>query len=303
MESGVVIGTRGKRFEVRLADETCLDCEVRQRVKFKTDHQTPVTVGDDVLVTRIDSSNGAIEQVLERRTSFFRPSKGKEISKQIIAANLDQLAIVASVTAPPLKTGLIDRFLIAAALGNMAPLVVLNKIDLGRPDDLDEVIRTYKGMGWATLTVSAVTGEGMPQLERELVDHRSLFVGHSGVGKSTLLNSLIPGLNLRTKQLSDRTHRGQHTTTTIRLYELPVGGFVVDSPGLKVMGLWEVERDDLADYYPDFRKYQADCRFQPCSHLHEPGCAVQAGVEKGEISRFRYENYQAISNSIEEEPW
>lgn len=302
-EPGIVIGTQGKSFEVRLEDGTRLVCEVRQKVKFRTERQSPVTVGDDVLVTRADHATGVIEQVLARRTSFFRPSKGKEGIKQVIAANLDQLAIVSSVMAPPLKTGLIDRFLIAAELGQLTPIVIINKIDLGKPDDLDGIIDEYRNLGCQVVATSAQTRQGLEELARLLADHRTLFAGHSGVGKSTLLNGLIPGLDLRTRQLSDRTHRGQHTTTTIRLYELPSGGFAVDSPGLKVMGLWEVRREEMPDYYPDFRKYQIDCKFQPCSHLHEPGCAVQKAVAEGRIRRFRYDNYLAIANSLEEEPW
>lgn len=302
-ETGIVVGTQGKSFEVRLEDRTYLNCEVRQRVKFHTERESPVTVGDDVLVTRVDDKYGVIEQVLERKSSFFRPSKGKEGTKQVIAANLDQLAIVTSVKEPALKTGLIDRFLIAAELGKLTPLIILNKADLGETEEVEGIIQEYLAIGYRTLRVSALTGQGLNELTSYLTGHRTLFAGHSGVGKSTILNSLIPGLDLKTKALSYRTHRGQHTTTTIRLYELPTGGFVVDSPGLKVMGLWEVRREEMAEYYPDFRKYHVNCRFQPCSHLHEPGCAVQAAVAKGEIRQFRYDNFLAIAASLEEEPW
>ncbi|PWB67997.1 ribosome small subunit-dependent GTPase A [candidate division GN15 bacterium] len=286
-------------FDVLASDHRRLRCELRQKVKFATSGVSPVTVGDDVMVTPIDETVGAIDKVLPRRTAFFRPAKLRESERQVIAANLDRLAVVGSVVSPPLKTGLIDRVVIAAQLGQLTPIIVINKVDLGSNGELAEVVRTYTSLGFPTLLVSAITGEGLELLREHLKDHRTIFAGHSGVGKSTLLNVLIPGLKQATSEVSSHSGRGKHRTTTIELFELPHGGLVVDSPGLKVMGLWELERDDVADYYPDFRLHAVDCRFQPCSHSHEPGCAVKIAVQEGKVSRFRHENYLAIRESLE----
>lgn len=288
-------------FEVLLPDRTRLRCELRKKVKYATDLTSPVTVGDDVIVSCEDDKTGAIDERLERRSAFFRPAKQGGGLKQVIAANLDQIAIVGSVVAPTLKTGLIDRFLIAAELGRLSPLIIINKTDLGEDSAMAETTESYDKLGYRVLTVSAKTGAGIPQLQLALKDHRSIFVGHSGVGKSTLLNTLIPGLTIKTREVSVRSNRGQHATTSIELYDLPTGGFVIDSPGLKVMGLWEVDQEALPDYYPDFRPYAGDCRFQPCSHSHEPDCAVKKAVQDGQIARFRYENYLAIGASLNDE--
>jgi ribosome biogenesis GTPase len=296
---GIVVASRGKSFDVRTPDQVVYRCDVRQKVKAAADRETPVAVGDDVCFTGSPDLSGAIDKVLPRRSTFSRPAKGGETAnRQIIAANLDQLVIIASVASPPLKTGLIDRFIIAGRMGQMSPVIVMNKIDLDDSKGTRAVATAYRDAGFVCHPVSAETGVGIEDLRVSLNQHRSLFVGHSGVGKSTILNALLPGLDLKTNEISDFSNRGKHTTTAIELYELPTGGFVADSPGLKVMGFDRIDTESVAEYYPEFERYRGDCKFQPCSHLHEPGCAVKAALAEGKISMFRYENYAAIIDSM-----
>jgi ribosome biogenesis GTPase len=297
-EQGIVVAAHGRFFEVRAENGDRIKCEARGKLKAESEATTPAAVGDDVRFTRSGDELGVIEEILERRTAFFRPDVGVQDKMQVIAANLDRLAIVASIQSPALKTGMIDRFIIAARIGELKPIIIINKTDLESPDGLDEFVAAYCAVGFEVCLTSCESGDGLENLKKVLAGHRSIFVGHSGVGKSTLMNCLLPGLNIKTKPVSEYSNRGQHTTTHIEIFELPSGGFFVDSPGLKVMGLWEVDREELPYYYPDFEPYLGQCRFSTCTHNHEPDCAVKEAVEQGAIAAFRYKNYLAIADSL-----
>lgn len=299
---GIVTCGHGKEFVV-YAEGQPYRCHLRKKVKFATDQTTPVAVGDDVVITVITPSEGVIEEVRPRRTVLSRPAIGRETSEHVLAANVDSLVIVASVAEPALRPGLIDRFIIAAEAGSLSPAIVINKADLGVTPETREVIDIYRGLGYALFVTSAVTGEGLDDFRGFLKDHRSLFSGHSGVGKSSLLNRLLPGVSLRTSAVSTATGKGRHTTSSMELFHLPEGGFVIDTPGLKVLGLWRVDRESLAAYYPEMETYRRQCRFTGCRHLAEPDCAVKQAVAAGEITRLRYDNYCHIYESLAGPEW
>ncbi len=295
--NGIVVASSGRLFRVQSDDGRVWRCEMRKRIKDEAESETPVAVGDDVALTVTHDDFAVIESVAPRRSAFFRPTVGREDIKQVIAANLDRLAIVASVVSPPLKTGLIDRFLVAADLGALDPVIIINKVDLATTEPLHSILDTYESLGFSTVATSIISGSGLDELRQELAGHRTLFVGHSGVGKSSLLNRLL-GLTIKTREVSDWSNRGKHTTTTIEMYAIPSGGHLVDSPGLKVLGLWDLEAADLEFHYPEFTDPRSQCRFQPCSHIHEPKCGVKAAVADGKIADWRYDGYVQIYRSL-----
>ncbi len=296
--TGLVIRAYGKHFVARTksGDFRCL---LRVNIKRKSKTDTPVVVGDDVHLTRLSDTEGVIERVEPRKTAFFRPQKGRSSLRQTLAANIDQLVVVSSCWEPPLKPRFIDRFIVAGDLGGLESVVILNKVDLGKPDIVEKLREGYESIGIPTIITSAETGEGLEKLRSVLVGKKSLFAGHSGVGKSTLLNYLLPGINIKTAEVSENSSRGKHTTTRVELHELPTGGFVLDSPGLKVLSLWKVSQKTLAQHFLEFEQYMANCRFRDCVHVSEPDCAVRDAAESGKIPLFRYQSYIHIRETIE----
>lgn len=296
-KEGIVTCGYGNRFVVH-TDAVDYTCQLRGKVSFTSERTTPVAVGDDVLFTVISDNEGVIDSVLPRRSVLSRPAIGREKNEHVLAANIDCLIIVASIKSPVLKTGLIDRFLIAAGIGGLQPVIVINKVDLELDDEAQEAIKIYQSLDYPLFLTSAADGTGLDQLRQFLKDHRSILSGHSGVGKSSLLNELLPGTNLRTSSVSHATGKGRHATSHIQLFHLPDGGFIVDTPGIKMLGLWKLERDTLADYYPEIQRYLGQCRFTGCSHISEPDCAVKEAVTAGHISSMRYKHYKQIYDSL-----
>ena len=250
-------------------------------------------IGDRVLFA---PDRRRIEEVLPRRTVLSRTDPGNPHLERVIAANIDVVVNVVSLKSPPLRPGLIDRYLIATNKSGAAALICVNKIDLLESSNELDPIRPYQDMGLAVVLCSATTGEGTDQLRESLRAKLCVFAGHSGVGKSSLLNALDPGLDLTTGEVSSGNERGTHTTTSSALYHLPNGGIVIDTPGVREFGLWGISADDLRHYYREFEA--CSCAFSDCSHTHEPGCEVKAAVDSGEIAAARYQGYLRILESI-----
>jgi len=281
---------------------------------------TPLAVGDNVTIALArpehvsgDSrangqrADGTILQREPRQTALARPQprSGKhrdeydtETFEKIIAANMDMLLIVASTREPPLRHGLIDRYLIVAERGELAPLLAINKIDLGRPDE--SVLADFSSLGIEIVLCSALRGDGLDELRARLAGGRTILAGASGVGKSALINALVPGADIATRSVRPKDERGRHTTSAAAVYDLPGGGMVVDTPGIRELGL-HIEPEELPWYFPEFEGLAGQCRFNDCTHTHEPDCAVVGAVEAGRILRRRYDSYLRLLDTLEED--
>jgi ribosome biogenesis GTPase len=285
---GRVVRSVGGVYEVEVDGET-LKCALRGRLKRKRGVGR-VAVGDEVEVDRLEDGSCVISELLPRSARLSRRSADGR-REQIIAANVDRLAAVFSVARPAPLFELLDRFLVVAASSDIAAFIVVNKIDLAGVKEIRQRLALYEEIGYPVLYTSAKARRGLEELGDRLADHITLFVGPSGAGKSSLLNALQPGLGLRVGAISEAIERGRHTTVTACLHRLDTGGYVVDTPGLGKVQLWEVGTHELAWCFPEFRRYLGRCRFQDCSHTHEPGCSVIGALEAGELSGRRYESY------------
>jgi len=255
--------------------------------------QTSLAVGDRVLLGG-DDQNPVVQSVLARKTFLSRPDPGIQARERVIVANVDVIVVVVSVVAPPLHPRLVDRYLVAIQRGGARPLVCVNKIDLLQDRAELQALDPYLRMGIAVLECSAQSGHGVEDLRSALLGRTSAFVGHSGVGKSALLNSLRPDLNLKVGSVSEGYGRGTHTTTAGTMHAIAPETRVIDTPGIRSFGLFKLETDGIALYFQDVQALAAACRYRDCSHTHEPDCAVKQAVQEGNIDRDRYETYVRI---------
>ena len=275
-------------------------CTIRQGLRTtETGFTNVVAVGDQVRVLELDDENGVVEQVLPRRTVLARPDVFYNHLRQILVANADQLLIVAAWREPSIWFELIDRYLIAAERTQLPAVLCINKVDLA--EDRDECLASlqpYLDLGIHVILTSAATGEGMAELRALLLSRISVLAGLSGVGKSTLLSAVEPGLNLRVSHVSDRKHEGRHTTTQSSWHNLTAGGAVVDTPGIRDFGLAGLYKQELAAFFPEIAAKATDCRFRNCTHINEVGCAVNKAVRRGEIAESRYHSYVCIHPTL-----
>lgn len=274
-------------------------CRARGRlVQSDTGESKPVAVGDRVIFTPTGADEGVVEKVLPRRTKLSRRTPRDPRVEHIIVTNVDQLLIVASVRKPRLTPGIIDRYIIAGDAGGLQPVICINKTDLARdPSEYLDLVHVYREMDYVVLLTSATEGSGLGPFKDILRDKSTVLAGHSGVGKSALINAIQPGLKLR---IGPVTTKGRHTTAGVSLLKLDFGGYVVDTPGIREFTLWEIEKRDVAQFFPRIWDLSEDCRMPDCIHIHEPDCAVKKAVESGELPDARYDSYVKIVETIPE---
>ncbi len=305
LRNGLVIKSTGSWYTVETENGETFECKIKGKFRIKGIKNTnPVTVGDHVAFTLQNVSAdetkakiGLITAISERKNYIIRRSINLSKQAHIIAANIDQAVLVVTLEWPVTTTTFIDRYLASAEAYRIPVLLVFNKVDRyseEQKNKMHELISVYENIGYGCLETSAETGMGLEDLKNALKDKTNVVNGHSGVGKSTLINRLQPGLNLKTKEISDSHKTGKHTTTYSELYKLSFGGHIIDTPGIKAFGMLEMEPWEISHYFVEIFKESENCQYNNCSHTHEPGCAVKAAVENGEIAVSRFISYLGL---------
>lgn len=302
---GTVIRSTGSWSTVLLEDGSELSCKLRGQYRIKELRTTsPISVGDkvEVSIEPGEERTGSIEKIHERKNYIIRRSVNLSKEAHIIASNIDQALVIATVHHPRTSFGFIDRFLCVAEAYNIKAAVVINKTDLNRDEKSlalqSEYLECYQSIGYKTFTTSALEETGLDQLLDWMKDKVTLISGHSGVGKSTLINCLIPDLDLPTGEISEMHSKGTHTTTFAEMFQLDDGGFLIDTPGIKEFGMVDMRNGEISHYFPEIFKASERCRFNNCVHLNEPGCAVVEQVNDGRIPNSRYSSYLSILESV-----
>lgn len=296
---GLVIRSTGSWYTVLTDTGETFTCKIKGRFRIQGIKSTnPVAVGDRVLFSPVgEDHTGFIKKIEPRRNYIIRKAVRLSKRSHIIASNIDQAVLIVSLSFPRTSTGFIDRFLLTAEAYHIPAIIVFNKIDLYDDDLLEmheELVEIYENAGYRTLAVSAKENIHIEEFKSLLTDKVSLLSGHSGVGKSSLINRVEPGLNLKEGDISHIHQKGKHTTSFASMHPLSFGGYVIDTPGIKEFGLVDMEKREIAGRLPEFRKYIGACRFNDCLHVNEPDCAIVEAVEKGDIHPMRYYNYLSI---------
>ena len=301
---GLVIRNTGSWYSVRTDDGQTIECKIKGNFRLKGIRSTnPVAVGDYVEIVCNREGTAFITNIEDRRNYIIRKSSNLSKQSHIIAANVDQAFLVVTVNHPQTSTTFIDRFLASAEAYRIPVVLVFNKTDLLTEDELhyqEMMTLLYENIGYKCVTVSALNDDETDTLRPILEGKITLFSGNSGVGKSTLLNRLIPGINLRTAEISDAHNTGMHTTTFSEMLPLPYGGWVIDTPGIKGFGTFDMEPEEICGYFKEIFMFSKDCRFSNCTHTHEPGCAVRKALEEHYISESRYNSYLSMLKDKEE---
>ncbi|GGE34464.1 ribosome small subunit-dependent GTPase A [Sphingobacterium cellulitidis] len=299
---GLVTKSTGSWYQVFAESGERLECRIKGKFRTQGIKTTnPIAVGDWVEFEIEQGLQSAVITKLEPRKNYIiRRSVNLSKQTQIIGANLDLAMLVVTLASPPTSTGFIDRFLVTAEAYGIPAALVFNKLDLFSEEGLEilaEYIAIYKDLGYPCYTVSALEKENIDDLNEVLKDKITLISGHSGVGKSTLINAIIPGSDLKTGNISDWSDKGKHTTTFAEMIDLPFGGKLIDTPGIRELGIVDIEPQELSHYFPEMRNLLNQCRFHNCRHINEPGCAVLEALENGEIEPSRYDSYLSIYNN------
>ena len=304
---GLVIKNTGYWYTVLTDDGATIDCKVKGNFRLKGIRSTnPVTVGDRVILNGNGNDNGNpwITDIEDRKNYIIRKSSNLSKQSSILAANIDQAMLIVTIKMPETSTTFIDRFLASAEAYRIPVILVFNKVDMLDADELHylEMMQTlYETVGYKTIAVSAIEGTGIDTLTSLLHDKITLVSGHSGVGKSTLINTIIPHANLRTAEISDAHNQGIHTTTFSEMIPLESGnGWIIDTPGIRGFGTFDIEKAELTSYFKEIFHFSKECRFSDCTHTHEPGCAVLKAVEEHYIAQSRYQSYLSMLEDKEE---
>lgn len=304
MDKGLVIKNTGSWYIVKTDDGSSVECKIKGNFRLKGIRSTnPVAVGDRVKIIRNQEGTAFITEIEDRKNYIIRRSSNLSKQSHIIASNLDQCMLIVTVNYPETSTTFIDRFLASAEAYRVPVCLVFNKTDLYSDDEnryLDGLINLYTTIGYQCYKVSALNNTGIEDIKKAMAGKITLFSGNSGVGKSTLINSILPEQNLKTGDISNVHNKGMHTTTFSEMFPIDGGGYIIDTPGIKGFGTFDMEDEEVGHYFKEIFKFSAKCKFGNCTHRHEPGCAVREAVEKHYISESRYNSYLSILDDKED---